>query len=239
MSDLWPETIPIMGYEGLYAVNEMGQVLSYPKPTNNRYLTPRWMTPSIASRSKTGKKGGTGYSTVQLFKDGKMKVIAVHRLVAQAFIPNPNNLPQVNHKDGNKQNNNKSNLEWCTVKYNANYKRPEVPAKPPKKPMTDLDDKLKSILSAHRSFVFNSCAGGEYTHNAIDTIAQIHKAYKDEGWYPVIGMKLDGKDVEPMTGQEWLERFEAEYSRHTLPDGSVFVFDNRAVEAARKAAGLA
>lgn len=49
----------------------------------------------------------------------KHKVISIHRLVATAFIPNPNNLPQVNHKDGNPQNNDVSNLEWCTNQYNV------------------------------------------------------------------------------------------------------------------------
>ena len=62
-----------------------------------------------------------GYSQVCLTKYNKKKTYKVHRLVAQAFIPNPSNLPEVNHKDKNKKNNNKSNLEWCTCDYNINY----------------------------------------------------------------------------------------------------------------------
>lgn len=63
-----------------------------------------------------------GYSVVHLtFDDDTKKVVQVHRLIAKAFIPNPNNLPQVNHKDENKQNNSIENLEWCTSKYNANF----------------------------------------------------------------------------------------------------------------------
>ena len=73
-----------------------------------------------------------GYKTIVLSKNGKRHNYTIHRLVAKAFIPNPNNLPQVNHKDGDKLNNNIENLEWCTCKENqkhkwknglANYKR--------------------------------------------------------------------------------------------------------------------
>lgn len=62
-----------------------------------------------------------GYYQVCLSKDGKQYYRYVHRLVAEAFIPNPNNLPQVNHKDENPQNNEVSNLEWCNSEYNINY----------------------------------------------------------------------------------------------------------------------
>lgn len=63
----------------------------------------------------------SGYKYVNLYKDGHMYSVKVHRLVAQAFLPNPNNLPQVNHKDENKANNNLINLEWCNVVYNLTY----------------------------------------------------------------------------------------------------------------------
>lgn len=59
--------------------------------------------------------------SVELFKDKKGKKFLVHRLVALAFIPNPNCLPQVNHKDENRANNDVDNLEWCSAKYNMNY----------------------------------------------------------------------------------------------------------------------
>lgn len=62
-----------------------------------------------------------GYQSVELFKNGKGKRLLIHRLVAQAFIPNPQNYPQVNHIDECKANNDVSNLEWCTAKYNMNY----------------------------------------------------------------------------------------------------------------------
>ena len=64
---------------------------------------------------------GTCYKRVSLYKDGQYKSKYVHRLVAEAFIPNPNNSPVVNHKDEDGTNNKVENLEWCTNQYNANY----------------------------------------------------------------------------------------------------------------------
>lgn len=62
-----------------------------------------------------------GYPIVSLYKDGKVKTLKVHRLVAQAFIQNPNNLPQVNHIDEVKTHNNVTNLEWCSQQYNNSW----------------------------------------------------------------------------------------------------------------------
>ena len=97
---------PIKGYECLYEVSDQGRVKSigYGK---ERILKPQ--------RIKTG------YLMVFLCKNGEIKQCLVHRLVAKTFIPNPDNLPQVNHKDENKENNSVQNLEWCSEKYNANF----------------------------------------------------------------------------------------------------------------------
>ena len=62
-----------------------------------------------------------GYLRIGLSKNNKTKFYSIHRLVAQAFVPNINNYPIVNHKDENKENNNVTNLEWCNHKYNSNY----------------------------------------------------------------------------------------------------------------------
>ena len=94
----------IVGYEGLYAVTSCGKVWSY---RNEKFLKP-WAN-------------NKGYLIVDLWKNGKMEHFTVHRLVAEAYIPNPENLPQVNHKDENKTNNCLQNLEWCDAKYNNNY----------------------------------------------------------------------------------------------------------------------
>ena len=107
--DLFEQWLPIEGYEDLYQVSNLGRVksLNYRKSNQEKIL-----------KQDTNKKG---YQQVQLYKDRKPKTFRVHRLVANAFIPNPNNLPQVNHKDEVKANNHVSNLEWCTVEYNINY----------------------------------------------------------------------------------------------------------------------
>ena len=97
--------LPVVGYDGLYEVSESGDVRSlfrYKKTLKHSVMK-------------------NGYHTVELFKDKKRKRVLVHRIVADAFIHNTGNLPQVNHKDENKSNNAASNLEWCTAKYNINY----------------------------------------------------------------------------------------------------------------------
>lgn len=72
---------------------------------------------------KAGISSGTGYLVCGLCVDGKATTKAVHRLVAETFIPNMDNKNQVNHKDGNKLNNNVNNLEWCTSKHNLRHAR--------------------------------------------------------------------------------------------------------------------
>ena len=94
----------VVGYEGLYAVTEEGQVWSY---KSKKFLSPA--------------DNGHGYLQVGLRKDGKTKMLRVHRLVAEAYIPNPEGKKDVNHKDGNRGNNNINNLEWATRKENCNY----------------------------------------------------------------------------------------------------------------------
>lgn len=103
----------IKNYEGLYEVSNLGRVKSLERIDSNKH-------PIKERLLKCGKVDG-GYLAAVLCKNGKHKTFLIHRLVAKAFIPNPNNLPQVNHKDEDKTNNCVSNLEFCTAKYNNNY----------------------------------------------------------------------------------------------------------------------
>lgn len=102
MEETWKD---IKGYEGLYQVSSYGRIRSI---RNN----------IIRKTTYAGK----GYKRINLIVGGKAKYYYIHRLVAEAFIPNKENKPFVNHKDTNILNNNFNNLEWCTCKENNNYK---------------------------------------------------------------------------------------------------------------------
>ena len=118
----------IEGYEGLYEVSNRGNMksLNYRRTGKERILKPQ--------------KNRCGYLQVQLWKDGKAKNYLVHRLVAEAFIPNTDNLPQVNHIDENKQNNCMDNLEWCSRSYNLTYNdRAKKAGKKQSKPVLAID----------------------------------------------------------------------------------------------------
>lgn len=108
----------ISGYEGLYEISNFGRVKRLSRAVvdvNNR----QWFVGEKILKSCIDKKNG--YLIVALTKDGKRTSIGVHILVANAFVPNPGNLPCVNHKDENKENPNSDNLEWCTYSYNNTY----------------------------------------------------------------------------------------------------------------------
>lgn len=103
----------IQGYEGLYEVSNFGKVKSIGRyDFRGHFRKEKILKPS---------KKKDGYYAVILYKDGKTKMFRIHRLVAKAFIHNPNNYPQVNHKDKIRTNNNVDNLEWCDNKYNTTF----------------------------------------------------------------------------------------------------------------------
>lgn len=103
----------IPGYEGLYLVSNLGRVKSVERVSPQGHLLPERIMKQF--------KMPSGYLHVRLCKDGKVKNYRVHRLVAQAFIPNPEGLPQVNHINEDKMDNRVENLEWCDCKYNINH----------------------------------------------------------------------------------------------------------------------
>ena len=102
MEEIWKE---IIGYEGKYWISNLGRVRS-------NYLGGMFLKPHYHR---------SGYIKVQFSKNGKSKHFFIHRLVAIHFIPNPYNLREINHKDGNKENNCVDNLEWCTRKENIQH----------------------------------------------------------------------------------------------------------------------
>ena len=99
--EVWKD---IEGYEGHYKISNKGNVYSCFSKTNMKI-----------------QKRKNNYKYIDLFKHNKRKRFSIHRLVAQAFIPNIYNYKEINHKDENPLNNNVDNLEWCSHKYNMNY----------------------------------------------------------------------------------------------------------------------
>lgn len=110
MEEIWKD---IEGYEGYYQVSSFGRVRSVDRHDSRGYFR--------KGRLMATKDANTGYKVISLSKNAISKHYQIHRLVAIAFIPNPNNFPIINHKDENPKNNYANNLEWCDYKYNANY----------------------------------------------------------------------------------------------------------------------
>ena len=151
-NEIWKD---IFGYEGLYQVSNLGRVRSL-KFGKERILSIR--------RSKFG------YLLVNLCKNSDMKTFRVHRLVGQSFIPNPNNLPEINHKNEDKTNNRVENLEWCDRKYNINYGTRTVKCSKPVLQFTkdgEFVREWKSTMDVQRNLGFDntsisSCCTGRY-----------------------------------------------------------------------------
>lgn len=156
MEEIWKN---ISGYPN-YQISNMGRVKSL---GNNK---------TRKEKILKGVENGRGYLQVVLNKEGKGKKYRIHRLVAAAFIPNPDNLPQVNHRNENKTDNRVENLEYCDSKYNINYgSRNERMAKAKSIPILQFsktDDLLrkwdsaievKNELGFDNGYISNCCKG--------------------------------------------------------------------------------
>lgn len=113
MDEEWKD---IQGYEGLYQVSNQGRVRSLDRKMkcsdSTRFYKGKILKPSLNAQ---------GYLFIYLSNKGITKEYRINRLVAEAFLPNPNNYPVVNHIDKNRTNNKVDNLEWCTIEYNNRY----------------------------------------------------------------------------------------------------------------------
>lgn len=111
--ELWA---PVPGYEGLYKVSNMGRIVSLSRSTHNAVAKIVTCEKLMTSTINAGF-----YHVVTLTKNGEGQTFSLHRLVADLFVPNPENLPEVNHKKGDKNDNRATELEWCTKLYNMQH----------------------------------------------------------------------------------------------------------------------
>lgn len=138
MQEVWKD---INGYDDLYQVSNLGRV----KSLNNK----------CKEKILKNRKKKKGYEAVVLYKKCDKKEMLIHRLVAEAFISNPNNYPIVNHKDENPSNNHVSNLEWCTKIYNNTYGTAIERAKISRSWYKITDETKKKLSEANKGKVFS------------------------------------------------------------------------------------
>lgn len=115
MEEIWKDVI---GYEGLYQVSSLGRVKKLPEPKRKDKKGRIW---GRDGRMLSPGRNSKGYYSITLTKNKMPQSIKLHRLVLTHFKPNPSELPEINHIDGNKLNNNIDNLEWCTRQQNIDH----------------------------------------------------------------------------------------------------------------------
>ena len=170
MEEIWKD---IEGYEGLYQVSNMGNVKSLGRYRKTKHNGVAWLKEKIM-KPKIGKNG---YYEISLMKNGKHKSHIIHRLVAKAFIPNPENKPCIDHINTNRFDNRIENLRWCTQKENLNNPiSVEKQQNDPKKSKPILVIKKGEIVmffpsaseAGRKGFTLSSvteCARGEKKHH--------------------------------------------------------------------------
>lgn len=185
----------IEGYEGLYQVSNEGRI----KSLHREIIYKDGRKKVLEERILHNFISDLGYYHVMLSKDGVSKRYKVHRLVAKAFIPNPDNLPVINHKDENPKNNVVENLEWCTQGYNVHYgtmiergRKKQLNREDKSKPLDKIDMTTGEILESFKSAsevernnpqfktssVSRCCRGGQYLNGKWQTISD----YKGFMW---------------------------------------------------------
>ena len=185
--EIWKD---IQGYEGFYQVSNLGRVKSVerdkflPNGTFHRKKKKKILAPFLNNK---------GYSSVKLCKNGKKKAILIHRLVAEAFLPNPENKSQINHKDEVKSNNAVENLEWCDAFYNnhygtrtaravQNHKYPKLGNHPKARAVfcVELNKKFDSIRRAEEELGICRMSIGKACRGERNTAGGFHWRYADD-----------------------------------------------------------
>lgn len=176
MEEIWKDVI---GYEGLYQVSNFGRIKSLKREVRIKYFNIGWSTRIVPETIRKQTIFKNGYAGVQLHKQQKVHLGLVHRLVAKAFIPNTENKPEVNHEDGDKLNNNVSNLEWTTRKENDTHSR---------KILGNIcGEKPRKVVCVETGVVYSSTGEAsrktKAKQSAICCIANHKKYYKTAGGY--------------------------------------------------------
>lgn len=166
MKEIWKD---VVGFENYYEVSNLGRVRS-----KDRLLV--YTNGKVVHRKSKIKKptiDGNSYPRVGLQIKGKLTMKMVHRLVAEAFIPNPDNLPIVNHKDEDKTNSNADNLEWCDNSYNVSYSNKGVDHRG-SKVIANFGTVLKLTLSGIEVARYNglteACSANGYCRGRLDRV---------------------------------------------------------------------
>ena len=142
-NEIWKD---IDEYEGIYQVSNLGRIKSLARITIQKHL--------LNEKILVPCDNGNGYLYINLYKNQKPKRLAIHRLVAKAFIENKNNYNVVNHKDSNTYNNQANNLEWCNQSYNLKYEYIHNNRKLPKTTKVEqlIDNKvINTYISQHEA----------------------------------------------------------------------------------------
>lgn len=176
-NEIWE---PIKGYEGLYEVSDLGRVRSLERLD----ALGRWTKTRILRLSKNQQ----GYPKVRLFKDNKGKTYPVHKLVAIMFLPNPDNLPQIDHINTKRDDARLCNLRWCTAKQNCNnpisiqhYKNvPRLPIPARCKPVYQIKDGI--VIAEFHSTRAASIAVGGSRRNITMALRGIYKRSYGYEW---------------------------------------------------------
>jgi len=181
----------IPGYEGLYKISNHGRIESLSRRrSGNTHSSKSKFSFMTKGKILTNQVGGSGYWKTVLCKNGKQKNHNIHRLMAVAFIENPKNYPQVNHKDGDKLNCSIENLEWCTAKQNSRHAHEVIGVRasctgvfgkdhPKSRPVIQMDlsggiikkwdSAMDAVRSGFTSSAISRCCNGS---------AKIHKGYR-------------------------------------------------------------
>ena len=148
---------PIKGFENMYEISNYGII----KSVDRNIICKDGQIKPIKSRYIRPADNGHGYKFVNLWKDNKQYRYYVHRLVAETFLSNPDNLSEVNHIDNNKANNSVNNLEWCNRLYNERQKLKDISGYPAK-PIEQIDANTNEVIAEFESL---SCCERELHMN--------------------------------------------------------------------------